>query len=136
MQKASVFFNEIETEVGKKNRTVYNLHAFYDFETCRGEEIKKNQFRHEVFSWAIKTMILDTDTKEYLIEHKLIENLMEKLISANRKDVRVTINDQRLLITGRSLKTFIQICKTIPHDDPTYVIKPTLWAHNGSKVSG
>jgi hypothetical protein len=117
-------------------------HWFYDFETCRGEEIKKSHFFgsdlietstyvHEVMAWCMRLMIPDEESRTEFENRGYVQELIERVKQMRSKVVWYEEIEGTLRIYGKDLLSFISTCTYVCHKRGKD--HPTLWAHNGSK---
>lgn len=108
----------------------WNSNWFYDFETTRGEQVKDNEWRHEVMAWCMKLMQPDDATKTFVKNNNVWEKINENLKETTFNDIQ---HDNEK-IWGKDLQSFIYIAENIiASNKRDFKWKPTLWAHNGSK---
>lgn len=119
------------TKVKNSNSYVGKMHLFYDFETCRGEQMGENQYRHEVMAWCIKSILLG-EKDDYILKaifKRIHQKIMDEKSFFFRYIESQILPDGNIRVYGRTIDKFDHICHYFKVDN----IKPIFWAHNGSK---
>lgn len=130
---------------------VWNSHWAYDFETYQFKEIEKDKaYELAVMAWAVRLMIPDEETWEYVEENEVFTDVRRMItydgmltpdmpehvrgqLSFSRENLPG--DHESFIVSGKTLEQFVWFVETVLcREEPDVSIwKPTLWAHNGSK---
>ena len=129
---------------GRKGGVHFTPHWFYDFETCREPEdaLRNNgRYRHKVMAWAMKLMCLPSSKGDKWEEEydNMLKTIETALGVSNLPEVeydRVPSDypgKDCVVVKGKTLEIFMKLVFT---GLTTKEMRPTFWAHNGSKFDG
>jgi hypothetical protein len=113
------------TPISTYKGTTWFPHYVYDFETYREEEEEEEVWRHGVFAWAIQLVKPKPDIVRFMETQKIYDMFECKFGFARLGD--------GYRFHGKDLKSFIRCCEMLTVTKGKLKMKPTFWAHNGSR---
>lgn len=117
----------------------WKSHYFYDFETCKNEELSPRTYKLAVMAWCIRLMIPDDVTRRYVVEQQVCQEIIDKVQTLAQPDVRceaipLSSDSHTLRICGKGIRSFVAVVEDVlVNKGVKKRWVPTLWAHNGSK---